>query len=131
VADLAEKKNRIAKSVQQADPAELFRWSPLARNATLCLKGAPIIRCRPRSFSVRSCLPFYVFLVQLEFFVPSMSPLSIAWESPFEMLVIAMSHVKEWISTHSFGYYALAILAVMWANHIISQFVNLCLPSVP
>jgi hypothetical protein len=38
---LAEKKNWIAKSVQQADPADLFRLVSLARNATLCLKGTP------------------------------------------------------------------------------------------
>lgn len=33
-------------------------------------------------------------------------------------------NVKEWWATHSFGYYALAILAVLWANHIIVQLVS-------
>ena len=59
-----------------------------------------------------------------------MSGFSIVWHRPFELVVIALSHVKEWISTHSFGYYAIAILAVIWVNHIISQFVHLSLPSV-
>src|SRR5208282_135492 len=47
----------------------------------------------------------------------------IPWEKPSHFATSAISHAKEWYSTHSFGQYALAILAVVWIVHIVNQLV--------
>jgi hypothetical protein len=38
-----------------------------------------------------------------------------------------VGHAKEWYSSHAVGQYALAIILVFWASHIISQLVRLSL----
>lgn len=48
---------------------------------------------------------------------------SIPWDQPSQLASTLVYNVKEWWAAHSFGYYALAILAVLWANHIIVQLV--------
>jgi hypothetical protein len=49
---------------------------------------------------------------------------AIHWDQPSQVATALVSNVKEWWSTHSFGYYALAILTVLWANYIIGQLVS-------
>jgi sterol 14alpha-demethylase len=36
---------------------------------------------------------------------------------------MALSHAKEWYSTHSIGLYVLTIVLVFWAAHIVKQLV--------
>jgi hypothetical protein len=52
-----------------------------------------------------------------------MSWRSQVWNQAPEVLSGIVDHVKEWYAVHPLGQYALAIILVFWAGHIISQLV--------
>jgi hypothetical protein len=52
-----------------------------------------------------------------------MSWRSQVWNQAPEVLSGIVDHVKEWYAEHPLGQYALAIILVFWAGHIISQLV--------
>ena len=47
----------------------------------------------------------------------------VPWAQPSQFATTAISHVKEWYSTHSIGQSILSVLAVIWIVHIVSQLV--------
>lgn len=108
-------------------PNRCSRPIRLSERHTVFKRGAKQQHALLVRFVFCSYLPLCLFSILLALVFIMNWIFEMSRDNRYEIVGMALSHFKQWISTQSFGHYALAVILAMWIKHIISQLVSVSL----